>query len=232
MTTAAGTAPDGRQKRWQEHNDQRRQRIIAAAIELIESGDPDLSLQAVARRAGLSRSVVYRQFADRRELDLAIQSHVIESLWGELLPALHLEGSVRETIERVIGVYVGWAVGHPRLHRRFDYDTTVDGNGPLQQTLDMISAQVAELLTSAFEALGADLTDADRAATDPLVYGLVGAVFGSVRRWIRVGEGTPDAEHMVELLTEAAWAVIETRARAFGLDVDPDTPLEALLTSG
>lgn len=227
MTTASDSAADGRQKRWQEHNDARRQRILAVAVELIESEAADLTLQEVARRAGLSRSVVYRQFADRRELDAAVQAYVVESLWAELLPALHLEGTVRESIEGMVRVYVEWAVRHPQLHRRFDYDAA--GEGPLEQTLDRVSAQVAAMLIGVFEALGAKLTEADRAATDPLVYGLVGAVFGTVRRWIRTGVDVPDADHMVGLLAEAAWAVIDTRARAFGLAVDPDAPLEQLL---
>lgn len=229
MTTVPDAVPDGRQKRWREHNDARRQRIVGVAVELIESGDADLTLQEVARRAGLSRSVVYRQFADRRELDAAVQSYVLESLWAELVPTLHLEGTIRDSIEGMIRVYVQWAVRHPLLHRRFDYETAVDGDGPLEQTLGRVSAQVAALLTGVFEALGAKLSEADRAATGPLVYGLVVAVFGTVRRWIRTGVDVPDADHMIGLLVESAWAVIDTRARALGLTVDLDAPLEQLI---
>ena len=229
MSTAAEGAIDGRQRRWQEHNDERRQRIVRTAVALIESDESELTLQEVARRSGLSRSVVYRQFADKRELDAAIQAHVLESLWDHLLPALRLEGTAQQVIERAIRAYVEWAGDHPRLHRRFDFDTAVDGRGPLEQTLELISGQVAGLAIAVFELHGARLSEADRAAADPLVYGLVAAVFGTVRRWLRVGDGTPDADHMVGLLTEAAWAVIEARARAFGIDVDGDARLEDLL---
>jgi AcrR family transcriptional regulator len=221
--------PDGRAIRWQQHNDERRRRIVTAAIDLIEESGREVTLQEIGERAGLSRSVVYRHFADRRELDLAVQARVLDGLWGQLLPALELRGSVRETIERVIGVYVGWAVEHPLLHRLADYDTAVDGNGPLQQGIDVVARRISEVVVGAFQLLGADLSDADRAAADPLIHGLVGMVFGTVRRWVHTGERIPDAAHMTALLTEAVWALLESRGRAYGISIDPDRPLAELL---
>lgn len=221
--------PDGRAVRWQQHNDERRERIVSAAIALIEETGGEVTLQDIGDRAGLSRSVVYRHFADRRELDLAVQARVLDGLWAQLLPAIELRGSVRETIERVIGVYVGWAVEHPVLHRLADYDTSVDGSGPLQQGLDVVARRIAEVVVGVFEMLGATPTDADRAAADPLVHGLVGLVFGTVRRWVHTGERFPDAAHMTALLTEAVWALLEAWGRAYGISVDPDRPLADLL---
>lgn len=220
---------DGRAVRWQQHNDERRRRIVEAAIELTEQAGRDVTLQEIGERAGLSRSVVYRHFADRRELDLAVQARVLEGLWSELLPTLELRGSVRETIERVIGAYVGWAVDHPVLHRLADYDTAGDGSGPLQQGFDLLAGRISEVVVGAFELLGATLSDTDRAAADPLIYGLVGMVFGTVRRWVHTGERVPDAEHMTALLTEAVWALLESRGRAYGIEIDPDRPLAELL---
>lgn len=223
---------DGRAVRWQRHNDDRRRRIVAAAIELIEAEGATVSLQAIGERAGLSRSVVYRHFADRRELDAAVQVHVLEQLWAELLPSVELRGSIRTTIERAVSVYVGWAVDHPRLHQLADYDTAADGQGPLQQGIDMIAARIAEVVVTAFNLAGVEISDADRAASDPLIYGLVGMIFGTVRRWVHLGEKVPDADHMVTLLTESAWALIDLRARAYGLTLDPDLPLEELVSVG
>ncbi|MEP9384410.1 TetR/AcrR family transcriptional regulator [Nocardioides sp. KR10-350] len=221
---------DGRARRWQQHNDARRRRIVQAAIELIEAEGPDVTLQAIGEQAGLSRSVVYRHFADRRELDVAVQIHVLEGLWAQLLPAVELRGTVRETIERAIRVYVTWSVEHPRLHRLADYDVASDGNGPLQRGLEMVAARISEVIVAAFQLLGADVSEADRASADPLVFGLVGMVFSTVRRWVHLGEKYPDADAMVDLLTESVWALLEARGRAYGLSLDPDRPLDELLS--
>jgi len=222
---------DGRAVRWQRHNDERRRRIVAAAIELIEAEGPQVSLQAIGERAGLSRSVVYRHFADRRELDVVVQAYVLEGLWAELLPSVELRGSVRETIERVVGVYVRWAVAHPRLHQLADYDTAVDGQGPLQQGIDMIAARISEVVLAAFQLAGAEVSEVDKAASDPLIHGLVGMVFGTVRRWVHLGEKVPDAEHMVALLTESVWALIDVRARAYGIRIEPSLTVDELISA-
>lgn len=220
---------DGRALRWQQHNDERRRRIVAAAIELIERDGPQVSLQAIGELAGLSRSVVYRHFADRRELDVAVQIHVLEGLWAELLPSVELHGTVRATIEGAIGVYVGWAVAHPRLHQLADYDTATDGQGPLQQGIDMVAARIGEVVLTAFELAGAEVSESDKAAADPLIYGVVGLIFGTVRRWVHLGERVPDADELTRLLTESVLVLIQTRARAYGLELDPDVPVERLV---
>jgi len=223
---------DGRAVRWQQHNDERRRRIVEAAIALIEEEGPQVSLQAIGERAGLSRSVVYRHFADRRELDVAVQTHILEGLWSRLLPSVELHGTVRETIEGAICVYVGWAVAHPRLHQLADYDTATDGRGPLQEGIDMIAARIGEVVLGAFELAGAEVSEADRAAADPLIYGLVGMIFGTVRRWVHLGEQIPDADHLVGLLTDSVVVLIQSRARSYGLELDPDVPIEQLVAVG
>ena len=62
---------DGRQARWERHNQQRRRQIIDAAIEVIEEAGPggELHVQQIATRAGVNRTVVYRYFEDRADLD-------------------------------------------------------------------------------------------------------------------------------------------------------------------
>ena len=75
---ASGKSPDGRQARWDKHNQERRQVILDAAIAVVEAGEPgaEFHVQQIADRAGLSRTVVYRHFADRADLDQAIQAEM------------------------------------------------------------------------------------------------------------------------------------------------------------
>lgn len=224
-----GLTMDGRAVRWKRHNDDRRKRIVDAAIGLIETDGVNVSLQAIGQAAGLSRSVVYRHFADRRELDLAIQADILDGLWAKLFPAMELTGSIRQIITRTVGVYVTWALEHPLLHQVADVDTAPNGTGPLQQGLDRIAERIKELILTAFELGGVEVSEIDKKAVDPLIYGLIGMVFGAVRRWVHLGEGIPDAEHLTSVVTEAILAMLGTRTAAYGLSIDYDQPLEELL---
>ena len=141
---------------------------------------------------------------------------------------MELTGSIREIISRTIGEYVTWALEHPLLHQVADVDTAPSGSGPLQQGLDKIADRIKELILAAFELSGVEVSEVDKRAVDPLIYGLIGMVFGAVRRWVHLGERIPDAEHLTSLVTEATLAMIDTRTVAYGLEIDHDQPIEEL----
>jgi AcrR family transcriptional regulator len=214
---------DGRTSRWAEHNQAQRLRIVQAAIELYDEGRAQVSLHEISARAGVSRSVLYRHFADRGALDRAVQQHVLDDLWSLLAPTLTLTGTIRGSLHRAVSTYVDWAAAHQQLHRHTDLDMAADS--PLQQALDYISAQVARRLIAWFAEAGAEVSPADAAATDPLAHGLVGAVFGTVRRWVHLGAQVPDAAHLTDLLVESVWALIDVRARGYGVVLDPERPI-------
>jgi AcrR family transcriptional regulator len=223
---------DGRAARWQGHNQERRRRVVEAAIAMVEEGVGELSLQDVGVRAGLSRSVVYRLFADRRELDAAVQREVLAGIMDELLAAMVLEETLRATMRRVIGVYVDWAASHPRLHRVADYDTAVDGNGPLQQVVGQIATSAVELLEAIVDRLRVERTKPPRDITLPFAHGMVGMVFGTVRSWVHQQVGGTDADLLVSLLTDAVWAQVDVLLRTVGIEVDADRPLREWLILG
>lgn len=233
MSTTGQARPDGRQLRWDRHNQERRQQIIDGAIAVVEAGEPgtEFHVQQIAERAGMSRTVVYRHFSDRADLDRALQVEILDDLWAQLLPAVTLDGTIPEIIERIVSTYVGWAVAHPALHRLAEQDSFGAGAGPLQQGIERIAAQVVELITTAVEILGLEMSDDEQAAIDPLVFGLVGAVFSAVRRWVSKPERTPAAPALVKLVTESVWHILNGHARGLGLELDPDQPVEDLLAS-
>ncbi|WGL52700.1 TetR/AcrR family transcriptional regulator [Nocardioides sp. BP30] len=213
---------DGRSTRWEAHNDAQRERIIAAAIALYDEGNVNASLQEIGARAGLSRSVLYRQFEDRRAVELAMERHVLAGLLERLDASLVLAGTIRQTLHRVAATYIDWAAEHPRLHQLADLDAA---DGPLGQAIAQIAGRIAETLVATFRAGGAEVSEADVAAADPLAHGLVGAVFATVRRWLQLGAKVPDREHLTDLVVESAWAVLDVRLRAYGHVLDPDGPI-------
>ena len=64
------------QKKRAEHQEQTRQQIIAAAVELIEQVGPTrATISAIAERAGVERATVYRHFPDEQVLLIGCMRH-------------------------------------------------------------------------------------------------------------------------------------------------------------
>ena len=234
MASTERGRPDGRQLRWDKHNQARRQTIIDAAVAVLEETEPgeDIHVQQIAHRAGLSRTVVYRHFSDRADLDRAVQAAILDMLAGELLPQVTLAGTIEEIIRRIVGTYVRWTVAHPSLHRFAEHEVPgTSGSSALEVAVVRIAAQVEELLAVGAEQLGAPLSEDDAAALDPLVFGLVGAVFGGTRRWLARSERRPDTDSFVLLVSDSVWHIIDGHARRLGIELDPHVSVEALFAA-
>lgn len=213
---------DGRATRWAAHNDAQRERIVAAAIALYDEGNTAPSLQDISARAGLARSVLYRHFEDRRALDQAVRRTVLAQLWAAFTPYLAVMEAPQATLRGILVTYVDWAAKHPRLHHLVDLD--LDESGPLQHGLDQIATALVELLVTWFRSVDAEISDIDALAADPLAHGVVGLIHATVRRWVEQGCTVPKAHILVDLMTEMVWAMLQARARAFGITLDPDAP--------
>ena len=223
---------DGRSSRWVEHKAERRSAIVAAAIEVIAEGEvgADVHVQLIADRAGLSRTVLYRHFADRSDLDRAIREEVLADLMSRLGPAMTLAGTPREILGRIVGEYVAWSAAHPTLHAFAEQDVPA-GHSPIAATTEQIAQQLGQLLELALQVLSARIDDSTRQGFDPLMFGLVGSAMAAVRRWLSRPVLEPDADELAALLSEAVWYQLSGIAAARGLRLDPDVPLEQMITA-
>lgn len=223
---------DGRRARWEQHNSERRRQILDAAVAVLESSPPgaEIHVRQIAERAGVGRPVVYRYFSDRADLDRAVQAHVLDLLRDAVAEQVSLSGTVEQIIRRIVGGYVGWAAAHPALHRVAEQDRSRRGDvGELEVVIKQIVDLVAELFASAMELLHVELTDDDLATLDPLIFGLVGQVFGAVRRWLWRPDRKPSADVLADALARAIWFGIAGLAADRGIHLDPEMPLDELL---
>lgn len=231
---SAHKSPDGRQARWDKHNQERRRVIIDAAIAELEAADQgaEVHVQQIAERAGLSRTVVYRHFQDRSDLDAAVQGAALEMLTAELLPSLSLDGTISDIIHRIVGTYVRWTLEHQELHRFSERELVgVSGISPLQRAVVEIASQVEALILVGAKQVGADIEEHYEDALDPLVFALVGAVFGGVRRWLSRTNRRPDTDALIDLLSDSVWFLIDGHARQIGLVLDPLVQIEELFAA-
>ena len=99
------------------HHGDLRAALVQAAMELLEeSGETDLSLRAVARRAGVSPAAPYRHYADREALVSAVAAVGYREL-AERLAAAHPSPSTPEQLASVAIAYVQFALERPGLFR-------------------------------------------------------------------------------------------------------------------
>ena len=220
---------DGRQRRWDQHKLQRRRVVLTAALAVIEDAGPgeEVHVQQIADRAGLSRTVLYRHFADRADLDRAIQTEIVDQVTGEILPVLSLDGTPIEVIRRIVAAYVGWAAAHPALHRYVELDVPGEGPSPLSRMVEQVATQIEALIAAGAELLDVPLDDNLRIGLDPLVFGMVGAGMGAVRRWTGQTHRV-SAEVLIDLVSRSIWWQIAGLAAAQGAEIDPDRPLQEL----
>ncbi|WP_310306646.1 TetR/AcrR family transcriptional regulator [Nocardioides marmoribigeumensis] len=222
---------DGRQSRWDEHNEARRTAVLDAAIAAIEAAPEgaEVPVADIAARAGLSRTVLYRHFDDRADLDKAIRGRIFEHLQGVLLPRVTLDGTPVEIIQRIVGAYVDWATAHPRLHHVVHQQPLGLPGSPTDQAIGQLARQIRDLIVLGTTVLAFEADDDVQAALDPLVFGFIGMVMAAVHRWLGRADPAPAAEAFTGLLSEAIWMQIHGMAAARGLELDADVPIEQLL---
>ncbi len=184
----------------------RRDTLLAlgdAAIDLFESTGPSATIDAIARRAGVSRRTIFRYVNAKEEL-----AFVHPLLWFDVFDAALAEFSERETIDRLQAASRAIA----------DH---IDSDPEPPRRAFIVAASNPELLSGynatyqrwvdrvAVELLPADATADDRFRSrigGSLVMGMVDAV---TREWLIAPPGLTFAD-----LYDKGWEMIEPSLRA------------------
>ncbi|TSE01453.1 TetR/AcrR family transcriptional regulator [Skermania sp. ID1734] len=223
----AKEAVDGRTVRWDEHKAQRRDLILTAAVQAVRDSGGQVGVQEIAERAGLPRSVVYRLFEDRKDLDEQLRVRILNDLMAQLAPTLTPHGTLPEAIGRSVDAYVGWIVANPRLHQFLGSGSASNptrGSRVVYGTRTAIAVQVMGL----FENLLRTRTEHVEIA-EPLAFGLVGLVDASVNRWLNKSSNKVSPQQLSEFLRVSIWQVLDGNLRTLGIELDPDTQVAELL---
>src|SRR5215831_19033320 len=129
-------------ERRQEEKDRRRAEIVDAAIELYREVSWDsVTIDQVARRARLSRALVYVYFRDKEELHAAIVLRAFELLGGRFAEASSRARLGIDKVEAIGRSYVAFAHEFPHFFdacARFEASTPPhqDPDSPLTQCIE------------------------------------------------------------------------------------------------
>ncbi|HWI42232.1 MAG TPA: TetR/AcrR family transcriptional regulator [Nocardioides sp.] len=216
------TSADGRDTRWNDHRAQRHELILQAAMTAIERDGGDVGVAVIAEEAGVPRSVVYRLFKNREDLDEQIRTRIIEDLMGVLAPTLDPSGRLRDAIRLAVETYVGWVAEHPRLHQ---FLGTGSATGPRAGSR-VVSRSRTAVAVSVRELVELHLVHLLEGAAPPpalsenLAFGIIGLVDGTVNRWVALADKRSSPEDLTTFLAEGVWALLASTASLHGLKLD------------
>jgi AcrR family transcriptional regulator len=194
---------DRRDSRWDEHRRARRQEIVDATIAAVGKHGPGVGMDEIAAEAGTSKTVVYRHFADRAELYVAVCNRVASQLLPKLREAIESSTRPREMVAAAIDTYLAFLEADPDLYRFVVHPQTLDrptSSDPLDSLSDLVGAQAAAAIAVTLQQAGRD-----PAAAAPWGHGVVGLVRSAADWWLRADRPMLRDE-LAAHLTDIAWA--------------------------
>jgi AcrR family transcriptional regulator len=194
---------DRRDSRWDEHRRARREQLVDATIAAVGRHGAGVGMEEIATAAGTSKTVVYRHFADRTELHVAVCSRVAASLTARLREAMESTGEPRQMVAAAVETYLAFLEADPELYRFVVHQQVLDrpANGdPISNLSDLIGDQASAIVGLALQRAGHD----PRAAA-PWGHGVVGMVRSAADWWLRADRPMLRSE-LAAHLTDLAWA--------------------------
>ncbi|NAZ82770.1 TetR family transcriptional regulator [Kineococcus sp. R8] len=200
-TVDAPPRPDGRRTRWAEHRRARREELVSAALRAITRHGAGVGMDELAATAGTSKTVLYRHFADKEDLYLAVAERVNRLIVRELNAAAARAGSPREAITGIISTYLHLVEKDPEIYRFVVSHPLVERveRDPVQRISGVIADETARTITAQLRVAGAT-----SGATDALAHGLIAMIRTAADRWIS-SPAPQSADDMARDLTALAW---------------------------
>ncbi|WBB68527.1 TetR/AcrR family transcriptional regulator [Micromonospora sp. WMMD812] len=206
---ATGT---GRRDRWAGHRERRRQDLVAAAVQALLRHGPEVDMDQVAAAAGVSKPVLYRYFADKSQLWLAVSEVVAARVIAAVAPAVEQVREERDLVRATIDAYLAVVESESALYRFLIHRSSDPGvHQVVAGTSQQVAAGLARVIGDRLRALGLDAGPAE-----PWAYGLVGFVQAVGDWWTTHGQPISRAA-LTDYLTTLLWSGIEGVRRSADL---------------
>jgi AcrR family transcriptional regulator len=194
---------DRRDSRWDAHRAARRAQLVDAAVTAVGRHGAGVGMEEIAAEAGTSKTVVYRHFADRAELHVAVCNRVAAQLLPRLREAMKSSARPREMVSTAIETYLAFLEADPELYRFVVHApgmARTAGADPMNTLSSLVGDQAAAAVSVALQQAGRD-----PAAAQPWGHGVVGMVRSAADWWLSADRPMIRSD-LAAHLTELAWA--------------------------
>ena len=121
-------APTAGPTRWADHREARAPRPRIARRTVHHKG-PDVSMEEIAAAAGTSKSIVYRYFADKTGLQIAVAEAVVLQIQGALEGVLRIAPTPRDGLRAMVAVYLEMIESSPNVYAFVTRNGSVESGG-------------------------------------------------------------------------------------------------------
>jgi AcrR family transcriptional regulator len=197
-------AADARRDRWSAHREQRRVVFIAAALRVLDRQGPDLTMDAVAAEAGVTKPVLYRYFSDKTALVTALGEHGSSALIARLIPAITADLPALDRVRGAVGAYFAALDDQPNLYWLIVRHTAGEvpaENDPYQRNKELIGSALTAVFGDYLRAYGLD-----SGAAEPWAYGVTGLVQATAEWWLQ--RRSMSRVHVVDYTTQLIYTAL------------------------
>lgn len=194
----------GRPRRTPAERAEQRDRLVDAAMETVRDRGPDVSMDDLARGAGVSKPVLYSEFGDRRGVADAIAVTLAHRLEARAAADLGGEVTIPAVVRATISALIDLIDTEPDLYAFIVRSIRTGDRGLLDNGLVQVIQQRLTVL------VGLLLPGLDPVRLRALTDGLFGFGFAAVESW------TSHRELSKEELIEALSVVVQGGIEAAG----------------
>lgn len=198
---------DGRARRWEAHNAERRRELVTATLRAIRTHGPGVGMDEIAQEAATSKPVFYRHFGDKAGLYQAVVDWVNEFIWTHLNLEDPAKAEPRDLVRSLADTYLTLVEADPEIYQfvitRPTGETPVDD--PVLSITTRIGNRVSDLFRHWLEEHGLDTEPANIWG-----HGVVGFTWATADRWILTNLRRPRpevVEHIDHLFAPAFEAI-------------------------
>ena len=179
---------------------ERRESLLTAAREVfVESGYHAAAMDEIARRAGVTKPVLYQHFGSKQELYLAVFDAGVEDVIAAVGKGLQSSPDNRSRVAATMDAYLGFMAQEDAVYRLV-FESDLANLPAVRDRIERVNAQCAQMVSQVI----AEDTGLSPDESCLLAYGLIGLAQTAARQWLRssVAIDRADAGH---LLASLAW---------------------------
>jgi AcrR family transcriptional regulator len=200
-SAAAASQQDGRTRRWEGYRATRRAELVDDAIRAIRRHGATLGMEDIAAEAGTSKAGIYRHFADKEDLSVAVGSRIAADLVADITAAMASEDHPRRALAAAIDAYLLVIESDPEPYRFIVHRPLADRPGtadPMADYTAIVAAHAARLIGDGLRGAGLDAAPAELWG-----YAVVGYVRAGGDWWL--DHPTISRPALTEYLTALVW---------------------------